>query len=419
MRCLIIELPLPSPTGAPTGASAGTWRHAVLERLEEATVPTVRSASLDLLPRPDKQTLVVALVPAAALSWHRIELPAALRRGKHALPAVLAGLLEERLLEDPALMHLALPPQGPQDDRPWVAACQRPWLQQQLQTLQSAGFAVDRIVPGLCPPTTGRQAWACGEDAGNGVLWCMDAVQGVWPLPLAALQTADSLALVGPLDRLQADAGLAQWAQERLQTTPTLGSPGARWLQALQSGWDLAQFDLAQSRSARRWQGLRQGLARLWRAPAWRPARWGLTALVLAQLAGLNLWALSARADWQRQQQAQQEIVRGTFPQLSLVIDAPLQMQREVDRLRQGSGQLAAQDFEAMLSALDKHWPASTPPTRLRYDGGSLTLEGLNLPAPAQDTLGRALQAEGYRWQIQGQQGQGQTATLRVQEGRP
>ena len=412
MRCLIIELPLPSETAAPSGP----WRHAWLERLEETTAPTVRSASLDLLPRPDKQTLVVALVPAAALSWHRIELPAALRRGKHALPAVLAGLLEERLLEDPSLMHLALPSQTAQDDRPWVAACQRPWLQQQLQALQSAGFAVDRIVPELCPPATGRQAWACGEDTGTGVLWCMDAVQGIWPLPLAALRTADDLATVGPLDRLQADAGLAHWAQERLQTPPILGSRGTRWLQALQSGWDLAQFDLAQSRSARRWQGLRQGLLRLWTTSAWRPARWGLAALLAAQLAGLNLWALTARADWQRQQQAQQDIVRSTFPQLSLVIDAPLQMQREVDRLRQGSGQLSEQDFEAMLSALDKHWPASTPPARVRYDGSSLILEGLNLPAPAQDTLSRALQTEGYRWHTQEQ---GQTATLRVQEGRP
>ena len=408
MRCLILELPLPSEAAAP----AGSWRHAWLEQMENAAAPTVRTASLDVLPRPDKNTLVVALVPGAALSWHRIELPAGLRRSRQALPAVLAGLLEERLLEDPSQLHLALPAASAQDDRPWVAACQRNWLQQQLQTLQAAGFAVDRIVPEFCPPATGRQAWACGEDPRSGVLWCLDAVQGVWPMPVAALQDADSLALAGPFERLQTEPGLAQWAQERLHPPPVLGTPGVRWLQALHSGWDLAQFDFAQSRATRRWQGLRQALARLWRAPAWRPARWGLAALLLAQLGGLNLWALSARADWQRQHQAQQDIVRNTFSHLSLVIDAPLQMQREVERLRQGSGQLSPRDFEAMLAVLDRHWPASTPPASLRFDGSSLTLDGLNLPAPASEALARALQAEGYRWQAQGQ-----SATLRVQEG--
>ena len=49
-----------------------------------------------------------------------------------------------------------------------------------------------------------------------------------------------------------------------------------------------------------------------------------------------------------------------TFPNVTLVLDAPVQMQRELANMRQASGQLATADLEAMLSAIAKA-SAETP----------------------------------------------------------
>ena len=53
---------------------------------------------------------VWALLPAAALSWHQVSLPAGLQRNPARLTAALHGLLEEQLLEEPEQMHFALQP---------------------------------------------------------------------------------------------------------------------------------------------------------------------------------------------------------------------------------------------------------------------------------------------------------------------
>jgi general secretion pathway protein L len=59
-------------------------------------------ASSQLLPKLDRASELVVMVPALALSWHRVELPPGLHKQKARLQAALHGLLEERLLDDPA-----------------------------------------------------------------------------------------------------------------------------------------------------------------------------------------------------------------------------------------------------------------------------------------------------------------------------
>jgi general secretion pathway protein M len=51
-----------------------------------------------------------------------------------------------------------------------------------------------------------------------------------------------------------------------------------------------------------------------------------------------------------RQQQAKQ-VLQTTFPHVPVIIDAPVQMQRELDLLRSNSGALSANDLEALLAA--------------------------------------------------------------------
>jgi len=123
------------------------------------------------------------MAPAAALSWHRVTLPAGLGRGGAKLQAVLQGLLEDRLLQEPQQVHLALAPQWQSGEPVWVVACDKAWLQAHLQALQDAGLPVQRIVPELAPPASG-QHWHALGDPDSGWLWCCDADHGVngWPV---------------------------------------------------------------------------------------------------------------------------------------------------------------------------------------------------------------------------------------------
>jgi general secretion pathway protein L len=185
MRTLIIQLPSgpPSPTLA--------YPHAQV-MAEPGTRPLkLQWAAAALLPAADRQTETVALVPAAALSWHRVELPAGLHKQAQRVQAALQGLLEDRLLDDPEQVHLALQTDWANTPRPWVAACDRAWLSAHLQALEQAGLPVHRIVPELSPGTTASpvQLTALG-DADTGWLWVSHPERGVWGQPWPALRQA-------------------------------------------------------------------------------------------------------------------------------------------------------------------------------------------------------------------------------------
>jgi general secretion pathway protein L len=413
MRTLIIELASPGPALEP----GRSWTHALIDGDPATAALVLRQAPLDLLPRPDRQTETVALVPASALSWQAVEWPLTLRRQRPSSRAVLDGLLEERLLDELGELHLALPPALQPGQRIWVAVCKRSWLSDQLQALEAAGLSVDRIVPALCPARQGRRLLALGE-APDGWLWCTDAEAGVWGMPAAALSSPEALAALWPSpgapetdpERL-AEPGMAAWLEQRLGQAPQLVTPAERWREALASGWDLAQFEFSARRSGRRLQALARALQPLWHAPRWRAARWGAALLLISQLAGLQAWSWVTRQGWQDSRQAMEHMLRAQFPDTRVVVDAPLQMAREVARLRQATGELSPTDFESMMNALGKVWPAAQTPASVRYEAGQLSLVGLRLDAQEHERLTRALAERGYRWQTQAQ---GKAATLSV-----
>lgn len=394
MRCLLLQLPLSAPGPAATYGMA-EWDGAMAD-----AKPQTSSAPLALLPPAARQTEVVALLPAAALSWHRVTLPAGLGRHSARLQAALQGLLEDRLLQEPPQLHLALAPQWAPGTPTWVAACDKAWLHAHLSALREAGFAVQRIVPELAPPESGQRWHALGDEA-SGWLWCCDAEHGVsgWPVAAAAQMPGDWL--VGAT--LQAEPGLARWAQSRSPQPPLLADTHAHWLAAARSGWNLAQFDLQSDARTRQWQSLRRGLDALLRQPQWRPTRWGLAALVLSQLLGLQAWAWMTRQHWQAEQDAWTQMLQQSFPKVAVVVDAPLQMARELARLRQASGQLTPQDFEAQLQALGSALPAGVAaPARLDYQDGQLRWPALALGAEQQTAFEQALQRQGLRLKTEG-----------------
>jgi general secretion pathway protein L len=393
MRTLLIQLP--TTPASPQTAYGQAW-------LDTAAPQTlqVRPAPLALLPVADRRSAVTVIVPATALSWHRVTLPAGLARQPARLQAALQGLLEERLLQDPAQLHMALPQPWTAGQPLWVAVCDKGWLLQHLQALEDAGLAVQRIVPEFAPPQQGEFWHAVGTED-DGWLWHGSAEHGLTGWPLAAFGQG---ALCPNPTQVLAEPALAAWAQQHWPEQVLLVETASHWPATLDNTWDLAQFELASRLRQRHWLRWRQRLDVLLRQPAWRPARWGLVAVLLAQLIGLNAWAWMTRGQWQAQQDSWTAILQQSFPKVTLVIDAPVQMAREVARLRQGSGQLDPADFESQLRALGTALPAGVPaPLSLNYQDGVLQWPALPM-APAQKAaLEETLASRGYRLDARGE----------------
>jgi general secretion pathway protein L len=384
-----------------------------------------------LLPRDDD---VVLVLPPRAVSWHRVALPkvAATR-----LRAALEGLLEDRLLADTTDLHFALEPGGRSGQTVWVAACQKVWLRGWLQTLEAAARPAGRIAPALWPlvpsetpsatPGASRSFmldvpsnihWAYNE---NGQIWLGSAgLLGVSCTPLretplghgtaadmvvTALMppASDAPGEPGEFDVWLADPTVAGQAEKVLQQRFELVSPPAWLLRCAQSDWNLAQFDLSLSAGARRGQRLKRSF-RQWRnAPAWRPARWGFAALLGVQLVGLNAAAWHERSALGAKQQAVTQTLQKTFPQVTLVLDAPVQMQREVARLQQASGALSAGDLETLLAAIDQAAAGEALiPSVIAYSTGEGRFSGWRASEDQLRALQQTLERSGWRVRFDG-----------------
>lgn len=315
------------------------------------------SGPVSMLPKHDE---VVLVLPPQSVSWHAVNLPKA---PASRLRAVLDGLLEERLLSDTNELHFALAPNAKAGQTTWVAACHKAWVKGWLQAMESAGSPVTRIVPGLAP--LGGQVAEEGSAAPaasvhwahhqSGQAWVASASAvgvGCTPLTPQIAAVLAGLSPAGAEHRWLAEPALAALAEQCMDQRVELLSLPNWLLRAAQTGWNLAQFDLSLSNSARRGQRWRQTW-REWRsAPAWKAARWGVAALVVAQLVGVNAAAWQEKRALNAKKQALERILQNTFPSVKLVVNAPVQMQREVSLLRQSSGQLSTQDLEAMLAGL-------------------------------------------------------------------
>lgn len=405
MRTLIIQLPSgpPSPTLA--------YLHIKVDAEQSARSPLLQWSEAALLPVADRQTETVALLPAAAVSWHRVELPSGLHKQAQHVQAALQGLLEDRLLDEPENLHLALQTGWANTSRPWVAVCDRRWLSAHIQALEQAGLTVHRIVPELSPgtPDNALRLTALG-DAETGWLWVSHHELGVWGQPLLSLRQAGMTTFerVGLSESeyvtgtLMAEPGCVTIAMELLGSRMRLMPPAQHWLTAIAGDWDLAQFDFRANARSRLLKTLQRAASSFWNSPAWRPSRWGLWLLLATQLLGLNAWAWKTRADWESQQSNWSQMLRETFPQTTLVVDAPLQMEQQVERLRQNSGQLGVDDLETMLAALGQSLPPGLPsPRRWSYQTGQLSFQDFQPNAAQQKALIQSLGALGYTSRVQ------------------
>ena len=391
MALLIVTVPSPP---APTGGEYGwaVWSSDGRKLRSQGSAPPA------LLPSGDE---VILGVPAAALSWHQVTLPQGSMSGAVRLRSVLNGLLEVRLLDDPELLHVALEPGARASAPAWVAACSRIWLRSAVQALEGAGRRVTRIVPEFAPQPADAAPMviAIGEPDAAQLVIC--DTQGVTVLPFDGA----SVALLGMPPEgttMLAEPAVAELAESLLGRRVPIVKPPARWLQASRSPWDLAQFDLASTGRARASKKLAAIWRTAWHGPEWRAARWGALVLVLAQLIGVNAWAWKERSALESKRAAVNNILKQTFPSVQLVVNAPVQMAREVASLQQATGGVSAADFEPMLSVLAGSLPPGRVPSAIDYSAGQLRLRGLGLQPAESDSVAATLSARGYSARSEG-----------------
>lgn len=437
MSVLVALMPPPA-RGAPEGAAGaavdagpqGTsdWKWAL--SADGRQISSQGEAPPTLWPRAD--ALVLVCLPQV-LGWVWTDLP---KVPSGRLKAALAGALEEALLDDPQDLHFALPPTAKPGKRCAVAVMNRSLLQQALKAVEAAGREIDRVVPGWepcaagAPPQGHFQAEVGEEPASCRLVWA--DTQGVVCLPVEGdgarfwvQQALDRPAAPG------ADSAAGQrveTAQARPAGTPApvtaeqvvwtaapaaaakaeawLGRPvpvvaeAQRWLDAAGSRWELRQFELAP-----RHRGLRMG-REAWRrfmGPTWRPVRWGVAGLLAANVLGLHAWAWSQQQAVEQRRQAQAALLKTTHPQVRVVLDAPLQMTREAERLREAAGQPGEGDLEAALAAAAAAWPAGLAPAQaLRYERAELTLTVAGITPAQVSAMNERLRSLGWSVEASG-----------------
>jgi len=379
MSTLVVQIPPRSrlhgsASGAEPEASGLSTEYVYVSSPDGLALEAQGHCAAALFP---KATTVIAVLADADVSWHRITLPKA--PGPR-LRAALGGVLEDALLEDADDVHLALAPAAVAGQQTWVAAVSRRWLRAELAALEKAEVFVDRVVPMTWPddPPIGHFAETAVDpgSTAHGIALHWAHADGVASVRLQGTLARALVPSPAPAEtRWSATPGAVAAAEQWLGGPVRVMPPGQRLLQAARSLWNLRQFDLA--RRNRGTRALRDS-ARKFFSTEWRPVRFGLAALLVAQIVGLNLWAWHQRSAIESRQLAMQNLVKATYPNVSptdVQRDADAVMQRETQALRTLAGKPGDTDLEPMLQAAASAWPADRPPVEtLRFEPGRLTL---------------------------------------------
>ena len=402
MPTLILSLPLPTGNAtpeydyvlSPDGQQEGAHGRAAAALLPQAGA---------------RSTEVVAVIPGRALSWHHIAVPERVLRsllGGRSEPSrlrgVLAGVLEEQLLDEPERLHFAVfadtATATGEARGAWVAACERAWLHTSLQALEASGHTVSRLVAEGTPMAGGMARALLSADMEPAQLLLCSA-QGVSLLPL--LPASQSLAQAHADLEVLAEPAVMELAQSRFGNQVTLQTRSQRLLAAAQSPWNLAQLELSASPGGRLQKRLATGWQQLLHAPAWRPVRWGVLALALVQLVALNALAWQQRSHQAALRAAIADTLQQSFPDIRLVINPPLQMQRAVDDLARARGAGTDTDLGRVFSILGPLTPQSLHLSAIDLADQQLRLRSAELDTAQAQPLVASLQARGLNAQWQ------------------
>lgn len=367
------------------------------------------AASAADLPEADEIWLAL---PAGRVLLSSLTLP---RRALRQLNGALGNALEDKLMLDPTLVHVAIGKPLTGDEHP-VAVIETAWLEQLLALCRRHGI----------------EPFGATSEA---LLWLGDAAQ-TWSVrwsghqgfvrsgPNAGFALDDGNAQTPPL-ALQlalAEARRQGVAPDALMVEAEVAVDAVAWsrslecplkLHALYADPQAPGLNLLQGPYASRRRGssgwLAANLAEFVRSRQF--GRYRLAAGLVA--AALAVHVLGTLGDWLRLSQENRQlraemrqVFQEVFPQTQAIVDPSLQMQRQLADLRRAHGYVESGDFLHALGAVAGQVGGVK---ELSYENNHLTLAQ---PLAADlDALRTTLAAQGYRMSSAGEAGN-QSVTL-------
>ncbi len=334
-----------------------------------------RVTGLGELPAEAKSARVHVWLPAAETLLTSTDLPT---RNRAKIAQALPYALEDHLLGDPETLHFAYCQQD--DGGLAVAVIERKRLKTCLDALVAAGLRPASVAPVTLAVPLIEEVWSVAF--ADNAIWVRTGTY----TGFSCLATADA-----PPTMLLAALQEARRQQKAPVKLAVFDSPtdfnGKAWINALElpvffseeNFWTernaaITTLNLLQGEFAPTGQ-FRAGIKPL------RPAA-VILAVWLIVGAGFNLWEWwQLNRTHRTYQQEMTKLFRQTFPNTKVVLDAALQMQRNLEALQARTGNSGASDLLPMLvlSAPSLRANNKVKLRTLKYAGGNLTLD-LSLP---------------------------------------
>lgn len=357
------------------------------------------SAALANLPRAEACVLIL---PAELVLLTRAALP---RGSRQKLRQMLPYAIEDKLVTEPDAVHVAA---GHllADGQTALAAIDKAWLARVLARLNEAGLYPRSAWPETLLPELPADGWVMVWDGRGGFLrsgaqagMSLDGGSAVQPPAALALSVAQARAATMLPHRLLLRLRDGAPPPDVEAWSYALGMKvevGVEWSPLQRpdiptGGIDLLQGAFAPSSKVRDlWPNLRLPLVLA-----------GL--IVLLQIGATTAdWLLLSR-EKQQLQASMEKHFREAFPDARVVVDAPLQMQRNLAELRSASGQLSPLDFLPLLArtATALNADGRSQLRAVQYETSQLRMEVALVDRAAADALLKRLFEAGLAGQLQ------------------
>lgn len=329
---------------------SGSWRDSSSPcpwALCDETGAVLQSGNDPLAAMPKGKECIAIAAPDRVLSVGAKLPPGPRRRWQAALPFVA----EEYTLPDPEDNHV-VPGQALADGRMMLAIVDKPWLRRIVEACRTANLPLRRMIPETFLPALALGAWTLVWDGSSGfvrtgstngmALDNSDAVTAPLALRLslnsAQAATPEKIEVRFPQHVPEAQRILPQWD----------GLPGA-----ISAGpaWDWRRESIPAGALNLLWGDFapRTRIGEWW--PKSRPAALILLAALGVEAIGANIeWAMLAHEKKTLTQDMERSF-RAAFGEAGTLVNAPLQMQRNLAELRHRAGLPDDGDFLPLLDA--------------------------------------------------------------------
>lgn len=310
--------------------------------------------------------------------------------------AALPFIAEEHTLTDPDDIH-AVPATASAPGTIAVSVMAKSWLKQIVASTTAAGLPLSRLIAETLMPALHADTWTLVWDGCSGFLRSSPTTglaldNGNHETPPLALQLSLIAAGVNPPRRIElrfvdtaAQTVLPAW------DLPVPLIPGETW--------DWRRAPISDAMPNLLWGDfappirLFDGLARL------RPLLFILLAALLIEVIGTHIeWTLLAQ-EKRALMQTEEQIFHAAFGDETTLVDAPLQMQRNLAGLRHAAGIADDTDFIPLLDNATQALgtPGSGALRGLNYESGKLELDLKLTQAADFEMLAGKLQSRGIR----------------------